>query len=165
MTAPTKPTARKSSAFYWWRRFPTPKYNKKLPLLQRIINGEFDPSPFIKQADWELEWMEQDIGSERKHYRNSNSIAFIDEVVRKKQTVYLKRHKRLTEDSWADEDRRLKEMVSAFRKEFKLPADIIREFISYFEGNVMECYEALDEFCSKHNPKVIHEKHIKSLYR
>ena len=40
---PQKPTHRKRSPFYWWRRFPTHQaLHHYKPLLERIQNGDFD---------------------------------------------------------------------------------------------------------------------------
>ena len=59
---PQKPTHRKRSPFYWWRRFPTHKpLHPYVPLLDRIKNGDFDYPEFFEQAKWEDHWCEEEI--------------------------------------------------------------------------------------------------------
>jgi hypothetical protein len=152
MNLPVKPSNRKSSPFYWWRRFPAPFYPKTRQLHNRIRNGEFDPSPYVQQVEWEKEWMKQEIEEEKQHYQNTSSIVFYDEVFRPVSRIYNKRIKHLTEDSWKDEDKRLSLFVKALKKEFMLPEGIIFEFVSNFEGPIRECYDALYDFQSKFNP-------------
>jgi hypothetical protein len=162
MKIPKKPSARKSSPFYWWRRFPTPSYPKVKQFHNRLKNGEFDPSPYLNQIEWEKEWMKQEIEEEKQHYKNVNSIVFYDEVVRPVSTTYNKRIKRLTEDSWKDEDKRISSLIKALKKEFMLSEEIIYDFLSNFEGTIKECYDALDEFCDNHSPHRLRKKHIES---
>jgi len=152
MNIPVKPSSRKSSPFYWWRRFPAPSYPKAKQMHNRIRNGEFDPSPYVQQVEWEKEWMKQEIEEEKQHYQNVSSIVFYDEVIRPISKTYNKRIKHLTEDSWKDEDKRLSSFVKALKREFMLPEEIVFEFISNFEGNIRECYDALYDFSDKINP-------------
>jgi hypothetical protein len=165
MNVPKKPDIRKASKFYWWRRFPIPKYDSKKPLLYRIKSGEFDPSPYLEQAQWEKAWMQEEINEETNNYQNASSIVFEDEVVRPVTSRYMKRVKKLTKDSWADEDKRIKALVRAFRIEFTLPEEALRDFFSNFEGTVMECYDALTEFCNTHHSNRLHRKHVKTLFK
>jgi hypothetical protein len=162
MKIPKKPSARKSSPFYWWRRFPTPSYPKTKQIRDRIKNGEFDSSPYVQQVEWEKEWMKQEIEEETQHYQNISSIVFYDEVVRPVSKIYNKRIKHLTEDSWKDEDKRLHLFVRALKKEFMLSEDVVFDFLSNFEGTIQECYNALDEFCENHSPHRLKKKHINS---
>jgi hypothetical protein len=162
MKIPKRPSARKSSPFYWWRRFPISVYPKSKEIRDRIENGEFDPSPYVQQIEWEKEWMKQDIEEEKQHYQNVSSTIFQDEVVRPISKTYYKRMKHLTEDSWKDEDKRLSSFVKALKKEFKLSEEAVYDFLSHFEGTIQECYNALGEFCENHSPHKLRKKHIDS---
>ena len=61
MKVPIKPRHRKSTPFYWWRRFRT---HKSLPykatLLDKIKNGDFEYPAYFEQANWELAWMKDE---------------------------------------------------------------------------------------------------------
>ena len=164
MIVPPKPTSRKSTPFYWWRRFPVQKYNSKQPLINRIKAGEFDPSPYIEQSFWELEWMKQEIEEETKEYIDSNSAAFNNEIVRPIRSRYMKRFKKLTEDSWGDEDKRLSSLVKAFRLEFSLSEKFVKNFLSDFDGSVLEAYNSLRIFCEKHNGVTMRRMYLKNMF-
>ena len=61
---PQKPTHRKRSPFYWWRRFPTHKgLHHYKPLIERIKNGDFDYPEYFEQAEWEEHWCREEIES------------------------------------------------------------------------------------------------------
>ena len=70
MKVPKKPSGRKRSPFYWWRRFRTHKTKPwNASLLAKIKNGDFEYPPYFKQAKWELHWMEEDLKEFLKNYR------------------------------------------------------------------------------------------------
>ena len=72
---PQKPTHRKRSPFYWWRRFPTHKgLHHYKPLIERIKNGDFDPS--LAGAG---------VHTLLYYYQDSNSCDIVDSL---KATVY-----------------------------------------------------------------------------
>jgi hypothetical protein len=62
--APKRPRGGKRTPFYWWRRF---KSHKNLPynagLIDKIRNGDFEYPAQFEQAQWELEWMQQDLNA------------------------------------------------------------------------------------------------------
>ena len=69
MKVPKKPSGRKRSPFYWWRRFRTHKTKPwNASLLAKIKNGDFEYPPYFQQADWELHWMEKDLKEFIKNY-------------------------------------------------------------------------------------------------
>ena len=73
MKAPKKPTHRKRTPFYWWRRF---RIHKSLPykatLLDKIRNGDFEYPEYFQQAEWELEWMCQEQKEFIDNYNGDN---------------------------------------------------------------------------------------------
>ena len=61
MKVPKKPSGRKRSPFYWWRRFRTHKTKPwNASLLAKIKNGDFEYPPYFQQADWELHCMKDE---------------------------------------------------------------------------------------------------------
>ena len=73
---PTKPTHRKRSPFYWWRRFPTHKpLSTTQPLLFRIQNGDFEYAPYFEQASWEDHWCEEEIKEKESLFMSMENYA------------------------------------------------------------------------------------------
>ena len=73
---PPKPTHRKRSPFYWWRRFPTHQMlHHYKPLIERIQNGDFDYPPYFEQAEWEDHWAEEEVNSIRHLFKDSQKAS------------------------------------------------------------------------------------------
>ena len=111
---PEKPTHRKRSPFYWWRRFPTHKaLHHYVPLLDRIQNGDFDYAPYFEQAKWEDYWCKQDTDKILREARN------IEDTVRERADIvkkYAKRRNLLIEDGFKTEKNALKKLQKNFQK-------------------------------------------------
>ena len=98
---PQKPTHRKRSPFYWWRRFPTHKgLHHYKPLIERIKNGDFDYPEYFKQAEWEEHWCREEIESKRHLFKDSQS--FLEES-RSIERRYRKRQNLLIKDGYETE--------------------------------------------------------------
>ena len=73
MRVPKKPTGRRALPFYWWRRF---RSHKCLPykanLLDKITNGDFEPTPFFDEAKWELHWMKEEQADFIENYQGKD---------------------------------------------------------------------------------------------
>ena len=122
---PKKPSGRKRSPFYWWRRFRTHKTKPwNASLLAKIKNGDFEYPAYFQQADWELHWMKEELEEYKKNY-----IGFDDP---ERSTGYMdikkKAHKRyslLYKDGHETDNKRLQDLVDSFCKEFiKLSRDV-----------------------------------------
>ena len=73
MRIPNKPSGRRATPFYWWRRFRTHRnLPYKAPLIDKIRNGDFEYSPFFEQAKWELHWMKEEQEEFIKNYQGKN---------------------------------------------------------------------------------------------
>ena len=137
---PKKPSGRKRSPFYWWRRFRTHKTKPwNASLLAKIKNGDFEYPPYFQQADWELHWMKEELEEYKKNY-----IGFDDP---ERSTGYMdikkKAHKRyslLYKDGHETDNKRLQDLVDGFCKEFKITKFEVWEIMETFGGTTEELY-------------------------
>ena len=137
---PPKPTHRKRSPFYWWRRFPTHQaLHHYRPLLERIQNGDFDYPEYFEQAKWEKQWCKEEIESKRHLFKDSQS--FLEES-RSIERRYRKRQNLLIKDGYENEEKRLKEIVKQFSITFGGSKDDVVAFMENFDGTLEEMYYA-----------------------
>ena len=137
---PKKPSGRKRSPFYWWRRFRTHKMKPwNASLLARIKNGDFEYPAYFQQAKWELHWMKEDLEEFKKNY-----IGFDDP---ERSTEYMdirkKAHKRyslLYKDGHETDNKRLEYLVEGFCKEFKITRKEVWKIMETFGGTTEELY-------------------------
>tara|TARA_R110001592_G_scaffold39992_4_gene131505 strand:- start:671 stop:1153 length:483 start_codon:yes stop_codon:yes gene_type:complete len=136
---PKKPTHRKSTPFYWWRRFKTHQFlPTKTSLYNKIENGDFEYSPFFEQANWELKWMEEEQKEFTKNYKGwniMNDILYLDIEKRAR-----KRYNKLFEDGMQDEFDRMDKLVKGLAKEFKLNIEVIKDIIEEFGDTTKKLY-------------------------
>ena len=137
---PPKPTHRKRSPFYWWRRFPTHQaLHHYRPLIERIQNGDFDYPEYFEQAEWEKQWCKEEIESKRHLFKDSQS--FLEES-RSIERRYRKRQNLLIKDGYENEEKRLKEIVKQFSITFGGSKDDVVAFMEKFDGTLEEMYYA-----------------------
>ena len=139
MKAPRKPTHRKRTPFYWWRRF---RMHKSLPykatLLNKIRNGDFEYPEYFQQAEWELEWMrdEQKEFIENYHGENyMNDMLYLDIEKRAR-----KRWKALYEDGMKTEHDRMDSFKTKLCKEFKFSKEKLVDIMEEFGGTTEDLY-------------------------
>ena len=141
---PEKPTHRKRSPFYWWRRFPTHKgLHNYCPLMDRIKNGDFNYPEYFEQAKWEDHWCEQEIDTLMKGARGN-----MDDVLREKaliQRKYAKRRNLLINDGFKTEEKRLLEITKQFAKVFGGTKRDVWDFMQTFDGTLEEMHWAYAE--------------------
>ena len=126
MRRPLKPSGRKRSPFYWWRRFRSHKYlPHNAPLLRKIQNGDYDYPPYFQQAQWELEWADDEQEQYIKDYVGSGDPR-TDEAYEDIGRRARKRYKKLIEDGYEVESRHLSTLVEGLSKRFKLPKETIK---------------------------------------
>jgi len=156
---PPKPTHRKRSPFYWWRRFPTHKaLHHYKPLLERIQNGDFDYPEYFEQAEWEDHWCEEEIASKRHLFKDHQSFLEEANAIRRR---YLKRKNLLVKDGYETEQKRLIELVKQFSIAFGCTKDAVREFIEEFDGTLEEMYYAFAEHRGIKNVSLLETMPIK----
>ena len=138
------------SKFNWWRRFRTHKtLPAKAPLLDRIRNGDFEYSEMFKQAEWELDWMEEECNEFKKNYKGwedpETDTRYMDIVKR-----YRKRYNKLYEDAMKQEEARLLILRDSLAKHYYTDVQVIAHIMETFDGGT----EALFNFCRKNVAKV-----------
>jgi len=140
---PPKPTHRKKSPFYWWRRFPSHQaLHHYKPLLERIQNGDFDYPPYFEQATWEEHWAEEEIESKRHLFNDHANFQKESADIRRR---YAKRRNLLIKDGYETEEKRLKELVKQFSIALGGSKEDVYEFMSEFDGTLEEMYYAYAE--------------------
>ena len=140
MKRPLKPSGRKRSPFYWWRRFRSHKYlPHNAPLLRKIQNGDYDYPPYFQQAQWELEWADDEQEQYIKDYVG-NGNPRTDEAYEDIGRRARKRYKKLIEDGYEVESRHLSTLVEGLAKRFNLPKETIKTLMGEFGGTIEELY-------------------------
>ena len=140
MRRPLKPSGRKRSPFYWWRRFRSHKYlPHNASLLRKIQNGDYDYPPYFQQAQWELEWADDEQEQYIKNYVG-NGDPRTDEAYEDIGRRARKRYKKLIEDGYEVESRHLSTLVEGLSKRFKLPKETIKTLMGEFGGTIEELY-------------------------
>ena len=140
MRRPLKPSGRKRSPFYWWRRFRSHKYlPHNASLLRKIQNGDYDYPPYFQQAQWELEWADDEQEQYIKDYVG-NGDPRTDEAYEDIGRRARKRYKKLIEDGYEVESRHLSTLVEGLSKRFKLPKETIKTLMGEFGGTIEELY-------------------------
>ena len=141
---PPKPTHRKRSPFYWWRRFPThkPLHHSK-PLIDRIKNGDLDYPPYFEQAKWEDYWAEQEVESKRHLFQDQQNFIKEANDIRRR---YIKRKNLLIKDGYEAEEKRLKEIAKQFSNTFDSEKSEVYQFMESFDGTIEEMYYAYAEY-------------------
>ena len=140
MRRPLKPSGRKRSPFYWWRRFRSHKYlPHNASLLRKIQNGDYDYPPYFQQAQWELEWADDEQKQYIKDYVG-NGDPRTDEAYEDIGRRARKRYKKLIEDGYEVESRHLSTLVEGLSKRFKLPKETIKTLMGEFGGTIEELY-------------------------
>ena len=145
MRRPLKPSGRKRSPFYWWRRFRSHKYlPHNAPLLRKIQNGDYDYPPYFQQAQWELEWADDEQEQYIKDYVG-NGNPRTDEAYEDIGRRARKRYKKLIEDGYEVESRHLSTLVEGLSKRFKLPKETIKTIMGEFGGTIEELYRYIKQ--------------------
>ena len=140
MRVPKKPSGRKRSPFYWWRRFKSHKYKPgNTDLLVKIQNGDFEYPALFKHAEWELHWMKEEQEEYIKNYTSKQDPKQDNEYVNI-ELRYRKRYKKIIEDAHAVEDRHLTNLVESLSKEFKVSKQKIATIMETFGGTTEELY-------------------------
>ena len=142
MRVPKKPTGRRALPFYWYRRFKSHKcLPYKSPLVDKILNEDFEYSPFFEQANWELHWMEEEQEEFIKNYQGKDPL--LDRLYMDIETRARKRYNKLFEDAMKDEHNRMDMLTNNLSKYYKLNKQKVKDFINIFEGTTIELFESL----------------------
>tara|TARA_B100000927_G_scaffold273956_1_gene252803 strand:+ start:987 stop:1439 length:453 start_codon:yes stop_codon:yes gene_type:complete len=146
MRVPKKPSGRRAMPFYWWRRF---RSHKNLPykarLLDKITNGDFDPTPFFQEAEWELHWMKEEQDDFKDNYQGN-----LDEIEQDIRYIEIeskarKRYNKLYEDGMKDEADRMDRLVNNFSKHFRVQRSKMHDIVYSFDGTILELYRFMQK--------------------
>jgi|TARA_R110000764_G_scaffold145289_1_gene233045 hypothetical protein len=136
---PIKPRHRKSTPFYWWRRYRT---HKSLPykatLLNKIRNGDFEYPSYFEQAKWELAWMKDEQQEFLDSYHGKNHME--DHLYLDIEKRARKRYNKLFEDGMKTEHERMEDLKTKLAKEFKIGVKGIKVVMEEFGGTTEELY-------------------------
>ena len=139
MKIPKKPSGRKRSPFYWWRRFKSHKYlPHNASLLRKIENGDYNYPNLFEHAEWELVWMKEEQEEFIKNYKGDNhrdDILYLDIEKRAR-----KRWKKLLEDALEVENRHLENLSKDFCEYFNIDRDRMKKIMEEFGGSVRTLY-------------------------
>jgi len=139
MKVPKKPSGRKRSPFYWWRRFRTHKtkpWNARL--ITRIKNGDFEYPALFKHAEYELHWMKEEQNDFLKSYASSEP--HLDNSYRNIEIKARKRYNKIIEDAHEMDNKRLADLVDSFCREFIIDKEELWKIMETFGGTTEELY-------------------------
>jgi hypothetical protein len=128
----------KYNQFRWWRRWENknPLLPKTKPLIDRILNGDFDFSHYFWQAQYVYIEME-----EKKSVARDN-LDWLEII-----TMDRARLKRLIDDFERDEKEKLEGLEKAFTQSFHLTKEDYRTYLEEFEGTIEELYHYINGKC------------------
>ena len=139
MKIPKKPSGRKRSPFYWWRRFKSHKYlPHNASLLRKIENGDYNYPDLFEHAEWELVWMKEEQEEFIKNYTGNNhkdDVLYLD-IERRAR----KRWKKLMEDALEVENRHLENLSKDLCEYFNIDRDRMKKIMEEFGGSVRTLY-------------------------
>ena len=123
--------------FRWWRMYDTKNkpLDKRQPLRDRILNGDYNFSHYWYQAAW----VEHDLNDLEIECKGDVGL-FVE-----KGAVLRARRKRLLEDFERDEKEKLEGLYNEFPKYFKISKDQVKEEMLKFSGSLIDFYYYIDD--------------------
>lgn len=116
--------------FQWWRRYQTRKtLHDKVPLEQRILNGDFEHSDYYYQALHENYLLEDKIKG-KLYYED-----MLDDV-----SLFRTRYKRLMDDYEKDEKELIKDLRKNIRTITKITYEELDQIMETFDGTTHELF-------------------------
>lgn len=127
----------KYNQFRWWRMYDAKNkpLDKRQPLRDRILNGDFDFSHYWYQVAW------------CEHEINDLEELYFDDHVQlsDKASVWKARRKRLLEDYEKDEKEKLDTLIKEFTINYRITKDQVEEEMVNWSGSLIEFYYHIDE--------------------
>jgi hypothetical protein len=125
----------KYNKFQWWRSHELiQELHPYQPLINRINNGDFDPSPYLWMAQLALHDMQEKMDAEKS----------IDKK-RDVQSLYMEKYRRLQIDYEKDEAYRLAELKKAFYNTFRIGREDFEKLMEDFVGSLQDLYYFLEQ--------------------
>lgn len=130
--------------FRWWRSYQSKNkpLDKRIPLRDRILNGDFDFSHYWYQAAW----VEHDL-NDLEIECNGDVGLYVE-----KGRMMRARRKRLLEDFEKDEHDKLTFLYNEFPKYFRVSKEQVIEEMIEFSGSLIDFYYHMDD-----KYKIIHQ--------
>jgi hypothetical protein len=120
----------KYNCYQWWRRYVSRNtLPKKTPLYEKIINGDYDPSTYLYQADHEVHLLADKLRNV-KHPDEAHDIT----------SLFMERRRRLLIDYEKEEANIMRELKSDFVKTFKIDKKLLENIMETFDGTLVELY-------------------------
>jgi len=135
----------KYNQFRWWRMYDNPvqPLPNKAPLIDKILNGDFDYPHYKLQA----ELVEHELNELAQKCGGNN------ELFGEKSALLRAKRKRLLDDFWKEENEKLKQLFKEFTKNFVATEEQIEEEMFRFVGNLGEFYYYMGlRFQQNHKP-------------
>ena len=116
--------------FQWWRRYQTRKtLHDKVPLEQRILNGDFEHSDYYYQALHENYLLEDKVKDIPYYEDKLNDIS-----------LFRTRYKRLMDDYEKDEKELIKDLRKNIRTITKITYEELDQIMETFDGTTHELF-------------------------
>lgn len=118
--------------FFWWRNFAVKQkpLHKYFPLIDKIKNGDYDPSPYMWMAQHAILEAYPKINVEKDDPVKQSEVLVLD----------IARYRRLMADFEKDEAERMNNLYKEFKINFKLDEEIVQNEMSDFDGTLEEFY-------------------------
>jgi hypothetical protein len=134
--------------FMWWRSY-TPKnkpLGSKASLIDRLINGDFDPGPYLLEVELVYHTMNEKF---KELICSDGQVDFGKYTA--ETSIDRARKKRLEEDHEKEELRKLTDLRNLFKKQFRLSDDEYENEITKGSDTLVDFYYKLDDKYSKRN--------------
>jgi len=124
--------------FMWWRTHAQKGHTlgKRVPLKDRIINGDFDFSCYYWQAQY----------AALQARKKLNLITDDYQAQYEKTTIDVSRYRRLLIDFEKEENERLEAIYEAFTTSFRITKDELIDELCGWTGDLLSYYEFCNEF-------------------
>jgi hypothetical protein len=138
----------KYNKFQWWRNYATkPELHHYFPLVDRINNGDFDPSPYLWMAQQAL--LELDLKLENTSDPDKR---------RDITSLQMEKYRRLQEDFQKDEADRLDKFIQAARKEFRISKQEVLDLMEQHDDTLLELYQVIVQRSQENIQKSLNQK-------
>lgn len=124
--------------FTWWRTHAQKgqPLGKRVPLKDRIINGDFDFSCYYWQAQNTAIQARKKLDLNKDNYQSQYEKTAID----------IARYRRLIADFQKEESTRLEELTKAFTSSFKITEEELLDRLCGWNLSLLDFYESFEEF-------------------
>tara|TARA_B100001093_G_scaffold496380_1_gene541933 strand:- start:147 stop:647 length:501 start_codon:yes stop_codon:yes gene_type:complete len=129
--------------FFWWRRWgrKTSPLHKYSPLIDKINNGDYDPSPYL----WQIHYCEWEIDQKYKQYEGDSQAQASETRLDKN------RRRRLTDDHQKYEKENLEQLRKDFLATFRMSKNDYKKDVVEVGGTPEEFYNYCDDKYGRYN--------------